>query len=233
MTPGQDAEPSPTASPVAPAPAAEPPRRAGSNVAPAAVWAFAFLVFRIFAVSNYDWDTAFLVSTTLGIDDGLALVFGSFMATHLVVAVSLVFVLPLFIGTYLWSPNGRRPVVVLPTALGLVTLVALTMSFGLWWLPLSSGAVLGVFALTRRMPPDGHVRRIAAMVMARVGWVVAAAGLLVALLVQTPWVPEERIETTEGVIIGYVLSVDSGYLNVLTEDHEFVVILSVDVRSRE
>lgn len=44
--------------------------RTGS-AAPLAAWAFAFLVLRIFAVSGYDWDTAFAVSVTIGLDDGL------------------------------------------------------------------------------------------------------------------------------------------------------------------
>ena len=64
------------------------------------------------------------------------------------------------------------------------------------------------------------------------GWILAAGMLLVALLTQTPWVPRERIETTNGTVTGYVLSIDPGYLNVLTEDHEFVIILSGDVLSR-
>ncbi len=69
----------------------------------AAAWAFAFLILRIFAVSGYHWDTAFAVSTTLGLDDGLSLVFGSLMAGHLLVAVPLIFVLPLLLAAYLWG----------------------------------------------------------------------------------------------------------------------------------
>lgn len=56
--------------------------------------------------------------------------------------------------------------------------------------------------------------------------------LLVAALAQTPWVPAEQIETTDGTITGYVLSVDPGYLNVLTDEQEFVILISSDVRSR-
>lgn len=67
---------------------------------------------------------------------------------------------------------------------------------------------------------------------ARGAWVAAVAVLLVAALVQTPWVPREVIETTHGTVTGYVLSVDSGYLNVLTDEHAFVVVLTSDVRAR-
>lgn len=207
-------------------------RLRGSAVVPAAAWAFAFLVLRVFAVSGYDWDTAFLVSTTIGIEDGLTLVFGSFMAEHLVVELLLILVLPLLVGTYLWEPDGRRPVVALPTAVGLVMLVALTVSFRNWWLPVTVLAVAALLESVRRMPSTSSLGRALAAVMARIGLVAGTAVLVAAVLVQTPWVPREHIVTKDGTITGYVLSVDSGYLNVLTVDQEFVIVLSVDVISR-
>lgn len=183
-------------------------------------------------MSGYKWDTAFAVSTTIGLDDGLSLLFGSLMAGHLLVAVLLVCVLPLLLASFLWGPRGRSPVVVLSTALGVVTLVALTVSFHSWWLPLTAVAALGTFALIRRLPPLHRLRRAAMAVMVRAVWVAGGAVLLVAALIQTPWVPREQIQTTEGTITGYVLSVDSGYLNVLTDDQEFVILLSGHVLSR-
>ncbi|MEP7159703.1 MAG: hypothetical protein ABI746_01230 [Dermatophilaceae bacterium] len=201
-------------------------------VAPAAAWAFAFLILRIFAVSGYNWDTAFAVSTTIGLDDGLSLLFGSLMAGHLLVAMLLICVLPLLLAAFLWGPRGHRPVVVLSIALAMVTLVALTVSFHSWWLPLSTFAALGAFALIRRLPPRHRLRRASMAAMVRVVWVAGAAVLFVAALIQTPWVPREQIQTIDGTITGYVLSVDSGYLNVLTDDREFVILLSDHVLSR-
>lgn len=198
-----------------------------------AAWGFVFLLLRIFAVSGYDWHTAFAVSTTLGLDDGLALLFGSLMSGHLLTAVLLVIVLPLLIAAYLWGPQGHRPVVMLFVTVGSVTLVGLVVSFHSWWLPLVAGAVLATLALIRRLGSQNPLRRAVVSAMVRVGWVAGVAALLVAALVQTPWVPQEQIETTDGTVTGYVLSVDSGYLNVLTDDHEFVIILSSDVLSRE
>lgn len=207
------------------------PRSGG--VAPAAAAAFAFLILRIFAVSGYNWDTAFVVSTTIGLDDGLSLLFGSLMAGQLLVAVLLVFVLPLLLADLVWGPRGHRPVVVLSSALGLVTLVALTVSFYHWWLPLSTLAALGVLALIRRLPAPHPLRRASVAVMVRAVWVAGVAILLVAALTQTPWVPHEQIQTTDGTITGYVLSVDPGYLNVLTDEHEFVILLTSQVLSRK
>ncbi len=202
------------------------------GAAQVAAWGFVFLILRIFAVSGYDWDTAFAVSTTLGVDDGLALVFGSLMAGHLLTSVLLIVVVPLLIAAHLWGPRQHRSLTLLLTTVGLVTLVALTVSFNSWWLPLATAAVLAAIALTRRLPRQSRLRRALIHVLARAGLVAGAAVLVVAAFVSTPWVPQEQIETTDGTITGYVLSVDSGYLNVLTDEHEFVILLSTDVRSR-
>lgn len=198
----------------------------------AAAWGFVFLILRIFAVSGYDWQTAFAVSTTLGLDDGLALLFGSLMAGHTLTAILLLAVLPLLIAAQLWGHSRHRPIMMLLTTVGLVTLLALTVSFRSWWLPPATAAVLGAIALIRRLPDRSRIRRASTEAIARVGWVAGVAALVVAAFVSTPWVPREQITTTDGTITGYVLSVDSGYLNVLTDEHEFVILLSRDVRSR-
>ena len=206
--------------------------RAGS-AASLAAWAFAFLVLRVFAVSGYDWDTAFAVSTTIGLDDGLPMLFGTFMAGHLAASVLLALVLPLLVATWLWSPGGRRAAVLLPTALGTVTLAALTVSFRSAWLPATAIAVLGLLALVHRLPERHRLRRASLALMGRVGAVVGVTVLLVAVFTSTPWVPHERIETTDGTVTGHVLSIDSGYLNVLTDEQRFVILVSGDVISRE
>ncbi len=220
-----------SAADVSPGAGANPGFSAG-GAAHAAAWGFVFLILRIFAVSGYDWETAFAVSTTLSLGDGLSLLFGSLMAGHLLTAALLVFVLPLLLSAYLWGPRGRRPVVKLLSTIALVTLVALTVSFHSWWLPPATSAVLAAFAMMRRLSVQRRVRHAAMGAMARVGWVVEVAVLLIAALVQTPWVPHERIETTHGTLTGYVLSVDSGYLNILTDSHEFVILISGEVLSR-
>lgn len=215
-----------------PAPQTNPPRYTDA-AAHAAAWGFVFLILRIFAVSGYDWNTAFAVSTTLGLSDGLSLLLGSLMAGHLLTAVLLTFVLPLLMAAYLWGPHGHRPVVVLFTTIGLVTLVALTVSFHTWWLPPATLVVFAGFALLHGLAPHRpRLRQASTAAMSSVGWVAGMAVLLVAAFVQTPWVPHERIATTDGILTGYVLQVEPGYLNVLTDAHEFVILTDADVRSR-
>lgn len=206
--------------------------RVGIGAAQVAAWGFAFLLLRVFAVSGYDWDTAFLVSTTLGLDDGLALVFGSLMANHLLTAILLTCVLPPLIAASLWGTGKHQQAMILLAILGLLILGALTTSYHLWWLPMSSFAVLATLFLIRRLHPTNRLRRSVSAALARAGLMTGLATLLVAAFVQTPWVPQEQIRTTDGTVTGYVLSVDPGYLNVLTDDHEFVILLSNDVLSR-
>lgn len=205
----------------------------GVSAAQVAAWGFAFLLLRVFAVAGYDWDTAFLVSTTIGLDDGLALVFGSLMANHLLTAVLLICVLPPLIAAVLWGSRKYRQAMMLLAILGLLVLGALTTSFHLWWLPTSSLAVFATLFVIHRLDPTNRLRRSVSSALAKAGLMAGLATLLVAAFVQTPWVPQEQIRTTDGVVSGYVLSVDSGYLNVLTDEYEFVILLSSDVLSRQ
>lgn len=144
--------------------------RVAGTAANGAVWGSAFLILRIFAVSGYDWDTAFLVSTTRGLNDGLALVLGSLIAEYTLTAVLLIGVLPLLFAALIWGPREHRTVVLLLSALGLVILAALTSSFSLWWLPTGAATVFGVIVLIRRLPPQRLLRHALAAAMAGVGW---------------------------------------------------------------
>lgn len=199
----------------------------------AAVWAFVFLMLRIFAVSEYSWPTAFLVSTTVSLGDGLVILVGTLMATPVLTGAMMIGLVPLLVAAWLWGPRHRRLSTGLFVLLALVLTVALTLSFASWWLPAGAAVGLLLIVLLRRLPAKNGLSRVLTAVLARIAPIAAVALLLLAALVPTPWVPHERIGTVDGTVTGYVLSVDSGYLNVLTDDHEFVIILTSDVRTRE
>lgn len=74
------------------------------------------------------------------------------MASHLLTAWLLAVVLPLLVATRLWGPGEHWPVVTLRATLASITLVALTVSFHSWWLPVAAGTVLAAFVLVRRLP---------------------------------------------------------------------------------
>ena len=211
----------------------DPKHRLWSTGVSSTVWVFAFLILRIFAVSGYSWETAFLVSTTISLNDGLAILFGSLMAGHLLVAILLVFVVPLLVAALVWEPRARQLVMLVAATVALVILVTITASFSSWWLPVAAVAVFVSFWLIRRLPADNPVRQLWWAIVARASGVAAAAALVIAAFLSTPWVPHEVIETTDGTIKGHVMSVDSGYLNVLTDDHQFQIVISSDVISRK
>jgi O-antigen ligase len=190
------------------------------------------VMLRVFAVSGYRWDTAFVVSTTLTVTNGLTMLLGSLLAEHLLTAALVGCLMPLLVADYLWGDGRRRTSVLLVAALALATSLAVVLSFGLWWLPLAAVAVFGVLAMVRRSPPQSFLRRLLVALLARVSVVAGVGVLLIAAFGQTPWVPLERIQTTSGTVDGYVLSVDPGYLNVLTTDHRVEILISADVVSR-
>ena len=197
-----------------------------------AVWGFGFLILRIFAVSGYKWDTAFAVSTVLSLNDAVPIVFGSLMAGYLLTAFILMVIVPLLLAAAIWRPGRDRLLVVLLTALGTGMLVAVAASFDLWWLPFATIGIFALLALVRRLSPEHWLRQIVMATLAKVGRVTGIAALVVAAAVQTPWVPLEEISVKTGDVSGYVLSVDSGYLNVLTTNHDFVILISSDVTAR-
>lgn len=207
-------------------------RPLANAAAKAGAWGFVFVLLRVFAVSGYSWDTAFVISTTLTVTDGLALLLGSLLGEHLLTAALLAGLLPLLAADYLWEPGGRRPSLLLGLVLSMAMLLALTVSFDLWWLPVAVVAMLGVLALVRRSAPQSLANRVLIASLARVGVITAVGVLLVAAFGQTPWVPLEKIETTSGTVNGYVLSVDPGFLNVLTTDHRVKILISRNVLAR-
>lgn len=210
----------------------EPAARPARAAAFVTVWVFGFVILRIFAVSGYNWDTAFAVSTTLSLNDGVSLLFGSLMAGHTFTAGLLILLLPLLVAASAWGPRAHRPVMMLLAALGLVVAAALTVSFRNWWMAPAAALVFVALALTRLLPTRNRIGHGARVAVGSIGWLAPVSLLLVAALVTTPWVPRERIVTTDGTITGYVLSVDSGYLNVLTDHQKFRILLSSDIISR-
>src|SRR5699024_4669387 len=97
--------------------------------------------------------------------------------SHVLVEELLIVLLPLFVADFCWAPGGRRPAVVLPAVVGLVVLVALTVSYLLWWLPVATAAVFGLFVVIHSLPRRFPLRRVLAMTLRRVG-VVSGVGVL-------------------------------------------------------
>ena len=80
----------------------------------------------------------------------------------------------------------------------------------------------------------GMVVRIVDALLRRVGVTALVAALALAAIVDTPWVPLERITVEDEVMTGYVLDSQPGFHKVLTErDHELLIVNDDDVTHRE
>lgn len=194
-----------------------------------------FLALRLFAVTGYDWHTAFAVAETLGIDDAATIVVGSLMAEPVAAGAAVALTAALAI-VHQWRMRregqahlGRLALLVAVVVFG----AALVVSYGMWWVPACTALIAAVLALLLHLRRRDRWRRVAGWIVARTGAVVVLAILIMAATVRTPWVPLERIETDEGTVYGYVLDTSPGFLKVLDEEHHRLEILvSTDVTSR-
>ncbi|MFM9370726.1 hypothetical protein [Streptomyces sp. Da 82-17] len=211
-----------------------------------------FLILRLFAVSHYDWHTAFAVLHTIDLSDSVGLVLGTVMADSLASTVFLALLVPVAVlrlaVAYHKSRRTRqgarrRPLHVHHDLAGMVLLVialvavgAYTVSFHAWWLPPVVAAVCALYlGIGYGLRAGGRLRRAALWSTRHLGVLVLAALLVGAATVRTPWVPLERIELRGGEALrGYVMQAEPGFLKVLTaRDREFLILPDSAVASRE
>jgi hypothetical protein len=195
-----------------------------------------FLLLRLFAVSNWDWHTAADVVESVDPDDAVSILFGTLVAIPTVTAALVAVLLPVaffdLVRPRRAGPRWRWDRVMLVAAL-VVTCVALVKTFHDWWMPVAELAVSAVLVAEWVLWRHSRGRQVVRWVTHKIGAAALVAFLVLAAVVQTPWTPEERIVTRNGVLDGYVLKVESGYLKVLTAaDRRFVIVNRSDVKSR-
>ncbi|MFV8132220.1 hypothetical protein [Streptomyces syringium] len=224
------------------------------NGLPLTIAAVLFLVLRLFAVSGYDWHTAFAVLHTMDVDDSISIVMGTLMADPLAAALYLALLTPIAV-LWLWmslhearqpdagaTAKSRRPARpglksgILLLLGALVPLSAYIWSFHAWWLLLTALAVgIALFAIGYGTKTDGRLQLLALGAGRRLGLLILVGWLVAAATVKTPWVPLERIDLRNGAHLrGYVLQAEPGFLKLLTEHHrEFRILTDQEVTSRE
>ncbi|MFC4124001.1 hypothetical protein [Nocardia rhizosphaerae] len=198
-----------------------------------------FLLLRLFAITDYDWNAAFSVVSTLGIDDVVPMVIGTLMASPLLAGIALSVLLPEAVvrqiryGAPSWATAGNLAWLV---TVALFTAALLWTYRGqVWWVPVSA-CVLGValYLSLRVGHKDRRGARFAHWFVGSSALIVTMAALILAATVQVPWVSREYVHTTNGVIDGYVLENPPGFLKVLKEDGREIVILDIaDVTGRQ
>lgn len=195
-----------------------------------------FLLLRLFAVSGWNWQTAAAVVDTVNFDDAISIVFGTLFARPEVTSVLVMVLFPLSIVAILWPLSGHRrwqlSSVLTIATFGAVT-VSLVSTMREWWLPAGMVIVAVVVIVLRRVWHSGAGHQVIAFLTRSIGWLALAAVLLLAVIVDTPWVVRERIVTQDETLDGYVMQVQPGFLKILKESNrEFVIIESGSVRSR-
>ncbi|MDI3404967.1 hypothetical protein [Streptomyces cavernicola] len=214
--------------------------------------AFLFLVLRLFAVSHYDWHTAFAVLHTIDLNDSVGIVLGTVMADSLAATVFLALLVPVavlrLVVAYRKSSEPQQGVLerhlhhrhdlagFVLLVIALVAVGVYVVSFHAWWLPPVVAAVCALYlGIGYGLRAGGRLRRAALWSTRHLGALIVLALLLGAATVRTPWVPLERIELRGGEVLrGYVMQAEPGFLKVLTaRDREFLILSDGSVASRE
>lgn len=193
-----------------------------------------FLILRLLAVADWHWYTASAMIEALDFNDVVPIVLGTLFARPDLTGALLMIMLPLIVMITVWPLPGRRRdftnsvfAVVL-----LVTTVALVSSFGRWWILAAAAILFACMVVARRFFHRGLAHRATIGILKRSGTIALAGALLLAVVVDTPWMSRERLTLTEGEEFGYVLQVQPGFVKVLTDEREVVIINTGDLTSR-
>ncbi|WP_141923051.1 hypothetical protein [Haloactinospora alba] len=195
-----------------------------------------FLILRFMAVADWDWNTASAVVDTVDFGGVLGIVFGTLMGDATFTGVLVAWILAIASVDLAWPPAGRSRewrTLLLVAPLGAV-MVALVSTFHMWWLLLVVVLVAAVVVGARLTWRTGRSHNVVLAVFRSFTLSSVIAVLALAVLVQTPWMGLERIDTkSRGVIVGYVFDTEPGFIKVLTEEErEFTILTTTDVVSR-
>lgn len=195
-----------------------------------------FLLLRLFAVVDWDWTAAAAVADSLDFAETITIAFGTLLAEPVYTGLVVMVLLPLAVLRVVWPLPGK-PHASLGNLMFVVVLVACTVALlrtlEEWWLPIGAVIVLVLVAGARRIWRQGAAHRVISRVLGSIGAVAVGAALLLASVLNTPWVSLERLDTADGVVDGYVIEVQPGFVKVLTADERDVEIINTgDIRSR-
>ncbi|MFC6011671.1 hypothetical protein [Nocardia lasii] len=198
-----------------------------------------FLLLRMFAITDYDWDNAFRLADTLDLNDVVSMVLGTLMADPILGATVVAVLWPAAIVTRIrlgrpsWADAGNVAWLIIVTLFA----VSLLWSFHMWWVLVVTVAIVVLVLVLLRASKHGEDRRAATIAH----WyatgtlvILTVLGLVVAALLRVPWAPLERIETKDGPVIGFVMRVSPGYLDVLVDSDRAMIVIDTDhVTARE
>jgi hypothetical protein len=190
-----------------------------------------FLLLRLMAVSHWNWHTAFNVADVVDFSDAVSIVYGTLFAEPVYTSILVMWLLPLVAVRLIWPP--QRPQISVPSSVMLLVAVlscavALVITYREWWLVLGAVLVGAALVAARLVWRHGVVHDGVVRVMRSTRITAAVGALILSAVVTVPWTPLEHVHTKSGVIDGYVMKVESGYLRVLTKNHRHLEIIARD-----
>ena len=197
----------------------------------------AVLFLRIMAVAGWKWETAAELADSFDFSDAVPIFFGTLLELPIVTGIAAAIILPLA-GYRLFlisrtAPVSRRILDWLIIALTVVLLFVLWHSYAMWWpAALAAATSLAVFLFVRFVH-HGAVLNDLKAISRRVGTLVLILLLVLAVFVRTPWNPREEIGINGEVVHGHVVETSPGFLKILTDDRELIIVLSGDVEYRK
>ena len=195
-----------------------------------------FLLLRVLAVAEWNWDTAFAITHTVNFDDAIGIVLGTLMANEAATGVLLILLLPASVIFAVWPLDGGRRTAsaYLLAATMVAASGALISTAHAWWVLAGASTVAVILILARLFWHHGPVHRIVRFASRRIGAIAVLAALLLAAVVRTPWVPLEHIEIGDERVTGYVMSSEPGFLKILpADDRELLIVADTAVTHRE
>ncbi len=198
--------------------------------------AVVFLLLRIMAVADWDWYVAGIIVDSINFNDAIGVLLGTLFRRPTLMSIGVLVLTPLSVINLIWKIKDRQ----IPS-FGLILLilflctaiVSITATLHNWWLPVGIVVISFLLLMLRIYWHQGAGQRVF-LGMFRATKVLAVAWLfLFAVLIDTPWMEQEHIETDSGSIKGYVLQITPGFLKVLSDKPRQVTYIPLKrIRSR-
>ncbi len=195
------------------------------------------LIFlRIFAVAWWDWSVAAALAESFEFNDSVSILVGTLFERPTLTGLLIIVALPVALFRDYWLASRKVTRSRIKNAFLIVALIAmvyvLIRTMEMWWVAIAVVAVSVALVLFSRVAKHVGWNQDIARFGAHIGGILALSLVLIAATIDTPWVAEEYIETTDGIINGYVLETEPGFVKIMSEQREILIVPDEDVISR-
>lgn len=214
--------------------------------------AILFVLLRILAVAHWNWDTAGSIAATIDLQSIFQMGLGTLFARPGLTGFVVMILLPLVVFSLVWPTPGESRWALTPmlfaTVLAAIAVSRVVTSRS-WWLPIGIVVLAGGLAAVyhRYSGVLEHRYVVVAKRGLNVGILLTVLGL--AAIVDTPWWEREELVVTatsveevlagDGAdaaatetVTGYVAQVEFGFVRVLTEQRDMLILRTDQIVDR-